>query len=435
MHRVVIGSGPDAVRAAAVRATGEGAPVLLLLAHAKPEGVDHPELPVGIARFTVGDGERPSVERVLGTLVESPDASVAVISQGHVARLPMSPLDVPRLMEGRVARAAARAWLHARGRNALAELVGGGQEERTHRDWVVRRMGGPAWQHLYRDYAARRWGLPSEELACSVAHLHHSHGPGPVDQQVVGGGYDAALAVSRACIEAGGGEIRTGVEIEGFDVDGGVVTAVRVAGESIPFEGRLWVTAPPSQVMGWLGSAAPEALIHEAKSLDVRPVLRTALAGDVDGLAWETHVLDEGAPFWRVICPYGVERTAIFHTTLSGPEDPGPTPEVVADAARALGIGSFDPGRARVERLAHWQPVWRPTSQARVRRLLLEFESFGLIALGRAGAFAPIDPVEEVRLARAHLAEAEPREVHRTLVEPPVRVDDLDARITRFVVR
>src|SRR5687768_229121 len=111
--RVVIGAGPDALRAAAARATA-GRPVTLLQESATPSGLLHPRYPTGSGLMRVPADARALVEQVLGPVVEAPDPRRAVLSNGRRYRLPLAPHQVPRLLERRVRVPAALAWLTAR---------------------------------------------------------------------------------------------------------------------------------------------------------------------------------------------------------------------------------------------------------------------------------------------------------------------------------
>ena len=55
--------------------------------------------------------------------------------------LPMGFADVPRLFGADALPAVGQQFLERRVRNALVPLTGEGQEERTYRQWVERRMG------------------------------------------------------------------------------------------------------------------------------------------------------------------------------------------------------------------------------------------------------------------------------------------------------
>lgn len=414
--------------------------VRLFQAGDTPSGLTHPRLVVGTGRMRVAPPDRALTEEVLGALVEAPEADRAVLARGRMHRLPLSPAQVPALFDRRVAAHAASEWTRARARNAMHRFVGGGQEERTYADWVERRMGGVAAHHLYRPYARRRWGLDPKELSVSVARLFHGVADsGP--HQVMGGGPQEALAHAEQVLRAAGGEIRTGVRVRALRVDGERVgTVILDDGEEIPVEGPLWVAEPYRRVVGWLRDAASTSLRFDAERQLTATLVEVALTGDTTRLHSEIHVLDAEAPFWRVVCPYGMEQTAIFHATaLDGSTlgDDATLAEQFAQAARQLGLGHFSTEGSRVERLADWQPVWTPLCHVRSARLLRAFRRLGIVAVGRKGTFSFIDPGQEIALAARYRDEDDPdqKEAHRVMIDPPIRIDDLDARITRFVER
>ena len=435
--RVVIGSGPDALRAAATLAAG-GCAVTLLQHSDTPSGLRHPELPNGNGWMRIPTEDRATVEAVLGATVDAPDPHRAVTRRGHRYSLPMQRWQVPRLLEPHARIPAARAWMEARSRNTTADLTGAGQEERSYDDWVVRRMGGPAYHHLYRDYAQRRWGWEPSDLSAALARLcHGTPDPGPF--QVAGGGYGEVLRTAARLITDRGGKIVTGARVEGLDFSEGRVSRVRTADGGIDVDGQVWASVDGSTLCGWMGEAATTSMQVDASHLPMHAVAVVALRGEVDGLADELHVLDESVPFWRVVVPYGVEKTALFHVVLpAGHQDDDPALIAeVQQAAAAIGLGTFRTEDAVVERLVSWQPAWRRNSHARLRRLLRSLEPLGVVWVGRCGAFGDIDPGTEIRLAAAYRGEQTPAqaEVHRTLLDPPVQQDDLAARITRMVER
>ena len=431
--RLVIGSGPDALRAAAVLATG-GYQVTLLQEGPTPSGMQHPRYPAGTGWMRVSDAAREQVEAVLGPVVEAPDPHRAVTRGGRRFRLPLSPHQVPRLLDAPVLMPAAWHWLRARLKGASNELLGGGQEERSYRDWIARRMGGPAYHHLYRSYAHRRWAHDPDDLSASLAQVHHGL-PDPGPFQVAGGGYDEVLRTAERVIIEAGGEIITQAQVRGLVALGGRVVAVRCTDGELPVSGPLWVALDPVRVCALLGEACQESLRVDAGHLPVQDAAIVVLRGEVDGLPDELHVLDEDAPFWRVVVPYGVEKTALMHITAPQGSDG----ELIARceaAALALGIGRFTP-TGEVERLQRWVPVWTCSSHARFRRTLRAWRQLGIVGVGRSGMLSPMDPGTEIAMAGLYrdLADPDQAEIHRVHLDPPVRRDDLDARITRLIER
>ena len=435
--RVVIGAGPDALRAAATLAAS-GHAVTLLQGKGTANGLAHPRYPNGTGWMRVPSEERGSVEAVLGPTVDSPDPLRAVMRRGHRFSLPLQRWQVPRLLERHARIPAAREWLRARSQNTTADLTGSGQEERSYHDWVTRRMGEPAYHHLYRDYAIRRWGWEPKDLSASLARVHHGI-PDPGPFQVAGGGYDEVLVTAERVIHDAGGEIVTGVTVEQLRVKDGRVCGVQTADGAVALSGPVWVAADGTTLCDWLGEHASMSMRVDAGYLPMKDAAIVALRGEVDGLPDELHVLDERAPFWRVVAPYGVEKTALFHITLKD-EDPRSDADLIDEVLRGaatVGLSRFTGAEARVERLTGWQPVWRMNSHARLRRMLRALRPLGVVWVGRAGAFADVDPGTEIRLAAAYAADDDPdqAEVHRILLDPPVRTEDLGARITRLVER
>ncbi|MDP6935540.1 MAG: hypothetical protein QGG40_21655, partial [Myxococcota bacterium] len=264
--------------------------------------------------------------------------------------------------------------------------------------------------------------------------------PDQVTHQVIGGGPALGHSHAESVVRDAGGEIVTGVDVQRLVVEDGRVVAVETQEGTHDVEGALWVAETPGRVVSWLGDQAPSGIRVDGSKLKSNTVLQVALQGSVDGLPEEVHVLDEAAPFYRVVRPYGVPGIAVFHATLSETME---VPPVELSAARfcasapALGLGSFEAAGARQEVFESWQPIWLRTSHTRVRRILLYFDQLGILSVGRRGTFAFLDPGEEIGISVQYRDSEETcqRETHRMLRDPPVLMDDLGARITRLVER
>ena len=431
---VVIGTGPDGLRAAAARAA-RGEQVLLLQQGVGAAGLARPELPEADGSLRIGEAtDRGAVVRALGPLVDCPAPRLRLCRGGQSWSLPLRPDAVPKLLPPGSRRIAARAWLRARARNAMAELVGGGQEERTHRDWVVRRMGVPAFDHLYADYAARRWGAPSESLGVGLARRHHSL-PDTAPRVRPEGSAEEGLRrlVSRIREH---GEIRSGVTIAGFHVEGGRVRGVRLAGgERIEADG-VWVEDTPARAVSWLGASATAGLRVDAGRLPTRDRVRVGLAGVALGDGEVAHLLDPGTTAWRVVGIGGGQ--AIADCTL--PAGAGAPPELrdrVAADVRAAGLGEAAPDGGALELERDAVALWGVTTPAVLREVLGPLGGFGVVMVGARGAVAGLGPGEALGLA-LHCAAHDPpdqREAQRVFIQGPTRVEDLTARITRFVTR
>ncbi len=431
-QRVVIGTGPDGLRAAAAL-SAHGESVLLLQQGEGSAGLSRPDLAEhdGSIRIPAGTN-RSAFEKVLGPLRDVPSPRLSVARGGTTRCLPLRPDAVAGLLPDGVRRQAARAWIRARGRNALAELVGGGQEERTVRDWVVRRMGVPAYDTLYADYAARRWGAPGRRLGASLARRHHFI-PDAAPRVLAAGGTEEVFAALAERIQADG-EVRTGVAVERFHVEGGRVRGVVLrGGETVESDG-VWVEDTPARAVRWLGEAASAGLVVDAGRLPAAGRARVGLHG-VDVASGDVvHLLDEGLSGWRVT---GLgEGAAVVDCTLDAP--PGPAlAQTVAAEVREAGLGDARPDGGPVEWERHAVALWEVTTPAVLREVLGPLAAAGVVMVGARGAVADLGPGEALALALHHIAteSVDLREAQRRFVQVPTRVEDLGARITRFVTR
>jgi len=436
--RVVIGNGPDGLRAAASRSM-DGEPVLLLQEAQTAHGRTAPTIPEGTGRMALSPEQRVDVEAVIGPLVDAPDVRRAILARGQLRSLPLSKIAVAQLFEANALPEVSRRWLERRVRNALTPLTGEGREERSYRDWVVRRLGEPVFAHLYSDYAAARFGAPAGDLSCSVARVVHGDAAASARAGLVAGGGPAeSLDAAIARIEQSGGEIRTGVDIRGLELKAGRVVGVKTGDGAIKLDGALWIARPPAQLAAWLGDALDPRLHHDARALQTADAVQIALRGGPPDLPDEVHLVGERASFYRVVTTYGGQRCAVFHATVpSGePLDAGLPARVAADAAR-LGLHGFEEAGAVVERLVDHVPVWTERCHARLRRLVLAWEGFGIVTVGRQGTYTPMDIGQEVVWALTMGATDQPdqREGLRVLLEPPVLQPDLRASVSRFVAR
>ena len=431
--RLVIGAGADATRAAAcLAATGQA--VLLLQQCGTPHGLTHPSLPEGAGHIRVPSGMQPAIESVTGPLISKDKVRRAVAARGHQAPLPMGLRDVPRLFGADALREVGQQFVERRVRNALVPLTGEGQEERTYRQWVERRMGHGAYEHVYSDYAARRWGLPGEQLAVGLARLHHN--PHELDTMAPSdGGHEGMHDAAVALIETNGGEIRSSVDVRGLKVSDGRVSAVKVGRRHIKVDGPVWVARPHAVVAGWLGDELDRGAHVDARALETLDRLQVAFDADAALSVDELHILDRGAPAFRITQVFGGGFTVVFHANLQGTD-------ATPDGAEFLALGEamglrLKGDSMRVERLKDWVPVWAPLAHARLRRLSLAFSRLGVVMVGRRGSFAPLDVGMELVVASRYAQDDRPdqREMLRTVFAPPVKDDDLDASFRDFLWR
>jgi hypothetical protein len=431
--RVVIGAGTDGLRAAAaLAATGEQ--VCLVQSTDTPHGLQFPDLPEGTGRLHISSDARAFVETVIGPVVEAPDLVRAIAVREQVHRLPLDLMAVPQLFDTASLQGVGLHFVRRRARNGLIPLTGGGQEERSYRQWVERRMGGPAYHHMYSDYASRRWGADGDNLSSSVARVHHNPSEYSTAGQVSGGGPRAALDHAVSVIESHGGTIMCGANVKGLKVVDGTVVAVRVGRKNIVVDGPVWIARPPSVVASWLGDVLHSGLHVDARLLQTMDAVQVSMPIAEASSFDEIHLLGSDSPAWRLTQSYGGEFEAVYHCTVpSG--TPAPDPSVLAAVGSSLGLKGLEPAAAKVERLSEWNPLWAPLTHTRLRRLFLAFGELGVVSVGRRGTFSPICAGREIELAGryAHSERPDQREALRSMLEPPVRSDDLNASFRDFI--
>ena len=182
--------------------------------------------PRGTRQIRVPGGMQSTIESVTGPLISKDTIRRAVAARGHQAPLPMGLRDVPRLFgadrPSGCGAAVPRAAGAQRPRPAHWRK---GQEERTYRQWVERRMGHGAYEHVYADYAVpRRAGLPGEQLAHWARTPASPHGSTR---------WRRRTAAMRVCIRRPSRSLKataerfgSGVDVRGFKVVDGRVSAV-----------------------------------------------------------------------------------------------------------------------------------------------------------------------------------------------------------------
>lgn len=418
---VVIGGGPGAVHAAAALRQA-GRQVVLLQEGAFPGQVSQPDVPVGR-----GIGEAPS-HSILGGVTPVSGLGRAVVAHDHILPLPLAPNHVFRLMPPSVHPAAAQALARARGRLVMAELIGGGRELRTYRDWVVQHFGEPIFNQLFAPYCRKRFGDPAEVTA-NAARLAHL----PRDVQEV------ALADGPAAAQR---HMLDGVEVHLHQTIVGLA-AGRVDTAAGSFEGDVFVDVAPKRVVAWLGGATH--VQHEVSRLRHRHAIEVMVDGGAE-LPYETHVVDERAGFYRLVRPGrlpgcgGLGSMLVAHYSIEADDTRWRLPDdqlvsATVTALKSIGVADAAPGRAQVRRIADHHPVWVSTHASRMRTYVLAMEKLNITPVGRAGLFAPLHWGGELGWLAAIGSDTSVRDRMRAHVEPSVDDTKVHASLTALIVR
>lgn len=424
-EHIVVGAGTEATRVAATLIAAGQSVSLVRVGASLPAELAC----TGRASWRQVTAGQDLAEKVLGPTTVRAGTPRGVLVGGTTQTLPLSPFSFSRILPTGHRRQAARSWLRARARNALAVVVGGGQEERTYRDWVVRRMGAPAYDMLYSDYAERRWGREGDDISASTARVAHSPALAaprvcPVDAR------DHTVARADALVAAHGGQV---LEVDAVRLEVGrrAVTKLTADGSSLEVGNRtVWAVASPGVVAAWLGDACPAAAQHLAHGLDTAPGVRVRLSGAVRDVPDEIHILDP-APCWRFVrapddpTAWLVSATGSVSVSLVEDIRDFAVQNGLVDAAGSVVSQGSMPGG---------MPVWGPVHHARLRTVLDTYAGLGIRLTGSAGTLTDLDPTELVAHVGVLLQgeHANLQEAWRQVAAPPTLVEDLGARITHF---
>lgn len=423
--RCVLGDGPDALLVA-VELAKAGCSVVLFTTVGRERLVE---------LAAVGWSPLRWLGRELEVPPESPSRGLAI--GGQVISLPVPTPALPGLVSAVPGPARLRSLARARVRNALAEVVGGGQEERSYEDWAVRRFGRPLHDGVFAPYAEARWGRPAGELAASLARVVH----GTADHRAVHEpepdcGKRWSDQLHRAAVQVV--ELQTPLRLE---VEDGTVRAIESAdGTRHALAGPLWTTCAPDRIAAWLGEACPVEARAQAPHLPMADVVVTRVSGlDSVGPA-ELHVVARGGATWLAVAGSVVPGRQLRTTVPVGTS----LERVDLDVAghRALSTlrsaaGCEGGAVESVVALPSWQPAWTPTSHPRLRRVLLAWDELGIVPVGRGGLYVDADPP----LIQAHVQSlldgpgGSAWDRLRRFAAPPVRAKDLDVSLTRIIER
>jgi hypothetical protein len=309
-------------------------------------------------------------------------------------------------------------------------VVGGGQEERTYRDWVVRRMGTPAYEVLYADYAERRWGRSGKDISASMARVAHS--PALATERVAPADVrDHETTRAEALVSAHGGRVHNATSVR-FVVEGRKLARIELGEEEVVDvkDRTVWAVTSPAVVADWLGASCPASARHLAAGLASNPSLRVRLSSARVDSPDEVHVLDP-APCWRFV--RAPDDPSAWLVSATGAPSSALL-EDIRDFAKQTNMVGSDSEIVSSAQVPGGVPVWGPVDHARLRTVLDTYSTLGIRLSGSAGTLTALDPTSLVAHVEALMdaGPAELQEAWRMIAAPPTLVEDLDARITHF---
>lgn len=433
MSQVVIGGGASGVHAAAALSDA-----VLLEPESVAGGLAWPEVPIG--RGVCSDVNREAVAELAGSAPAAAGFSMGLWAGGQSWSLPFQRRDLARILPGSESRRALVDWTRARAEMlARDSLLGGGYEQRTYKDWVIRRYGGAAYRLLYGPYAHKRFGDP-EQVGVSSALLHHAL---VLDDGLVGIGSSPEAGWSSLL---DGVDVRTDTGLAGIELADGRVSRVLTDDGAMDVD-ELWLACSLADAAELLGDVIPLGIRKDLEVIRTRHRIQVVVGADASGeTPAELHVVDE-APFFRVTVPEllpggdGLSGHLIAHLSV---EDGDPlwsagdarVIDAVCSALGSTGIAKARATGARVLRMADHDPAWTGPWHPAHNRAAAWFHARGIRLVGRLATHRHAD-VGQLLAHAMHVA-MDPKDWHeatRTRLDPPVRLDDLDVSITRFVER
>jgi hypothetical protein len=423
MTSIVIGDGSSALIGAA--ALGVHGATTLLLQGRTAQTVEA-QLPLHGGRFR-STQPTTNMETCLGPAEPLNPSRTFLYRDQEARQLPLSMTEVHRLFRSQKRTDAARGWLRARVRNATSSITGNFIEERSYRDWIVRRMGHVAYEELYSSYALSRWGRDGSELSASLAR--RCHYTDAEENEYCLSGELTAPQLARAACEKLSVSIEEGIDLLSLCVEDGRVSAVETSQGMHPVEGPLFIALPPQAIVRLLGDACSTSIRVDCGYLKTIDACQWMFKSD---RTWfdEIHVVDSSSPIQRIVhCPQ--TGWLLVDLAYGASKEKGP---VLRELAK-MGVDGLDSAPSFYRTLSNRVPIWHPLSHFRLRRVLSQLHSLGIQPIGGAGLFTEMELNVELDILDRLALDFDYLDVFRELVEPPVRVPDLDARITRFVER
>ncbi|MED5373544.1 MAG: hypothetical protein VX899_21180 [Myxococcota bacterium] len=426
MSRVLIGCGPSAMLAAAALED-------TLWLDTNPRACAHPELPVDLGGFEDHDSA-DVVGTLAGAAPEWPHQA-SILVRGRRLLLPFRRRDLPLMVEPREGSRALKDWVSARMSIKAREVVGGGFEQRSIRDWVVYRYGQAVYEQLYGGYLTRRFG-PPEQVAIATAQHHNGRKAGTWHK--LGQSPQAAFDSLSARIQRQEGDL------EGIEIADGRVCTVHSEDGELSVDRVFWAGSIP-ELAEWLEGEIPEILATDMQRLSCRHRVEVFLPmSGAEALPEVLHVLDD-APFFRVM-PVDMGAGRLDGVACHIAVEPGDAlwsagdsrlVEDCAEALRTLELGNAETEGAKLRRIEHFDPRWEPGAWfPTFNRVAQALEAMGISLVGRSAAYRWMDPGQT--LVHARELGRDPSQWHealRVLVDPPIRQEDEGTPLTDFIRR
>jgi len=433
MSNIVYGGGPSAVRAAAVLSDSK-----LLEPTAYLGGIVEPRMPEGTG-LVPASGNHEKLKRLYGqTPASKSDYVRALWARGRSTTLPINPISVKQVVNNFEWGALMAGHLRLRTERLVRAIRGGGNEERSYRDWVIHRFGEGAYRGLHAPYARVRWGEPSE---ISHAFAERFHGGTFLETVSLG----STPAEGWAALTDSIADYSLNSEIKRIEFGENQISHV-VTQNGEEFEAStLWYAGSIPKLYTILPEEVSSSLEADMKRLECRDRIQIALKAKIElgSIPDELHIIGGGSSIFmatklssRLI---GGEERLLLH--LSQPSHRKVSDEQlvseVLGMCSSLGLPHLKPDDAWVRRYEDYDPAWLGAWHPVHTRVMLKLEQLGIRLIGRSGAYRHMDPGEELNLAFHANSSESVHESTRLFGDTPVIHDyDTDnSKLDSFVMR
>ena len=330
--------------------------------------------------------------------IQKQEYSQGIYTKGHHFALPLKTRDLAFLLPEGKKLAVTKEWVQAKTRSLSSVILGGGREERSYEDWVVRRMGKEGYQNLYAPYISKRFSSDGSSLSAGLARILH-----------FSSGTPSRFIVQHTLAR----DASWNQEVQEILLKEEKVYSLRINDRVVPIEGKLKVAYSIPQVLDILPDA-PMSIRVDAKYIRYTDKKTCLIEGDFSSFTNQTYFLDAHDP---LISMQKISQKMAWVEVCHG----------VDISARLQQLS------AKVLSTSHkrdWTPIWGSQSHFRYRRIACYLESLGIELVGRRALFSHKSNYE---LAELDLQRNESlSEYLRLQIEPPIRQDDLGASLKKL---
>ena len=311
-----------------------------------------------------------------GVNVQKIDANSAIVFEERLFPLPIRPWMIPKLIPEGKRRKASLQWLEAKTRSVSSVILGGGREERSLFDSVVRQLGSEIYDIFYSPLIQKRFGIEGNNLSSLLARALFFHGE------------DRKSFVYHSPQVPQDLAIVWNSSIEKLLVRDGRVVSVVVNGVVYDVDELLYLALPIGQILSLL-EHVPKTIHVDARYISYRDESWVSVHGDTSGLSTETFFIDSAHPV--VVGHTLSSHQAVFSFDASQSRD-----------SLLLWLKDKNFTVEKEGTVSSWNPIWKIQSHFRYRRIATYLASLGIRLIGKRALFSHKSTQELLSLHREH---------------------------------